>query len=316
LRLFPSAAGPEEAALDRELAGLAPDARAAFVLRNLEALPEEDVRWLLHGAGVADPQAACAAARRPGREGVGASAALLLSAEFDSHAVQARPTDLLRRRALVRTATSLAAALLLGLVAVPLAGVGDSGPQTAQAGGAAAPDGRGVGRIDPAALHRTPAERWADTGRVDFGSWPARGDRAGDSALLGRALEAWSGTGGDARVSVTPGTSATAPSDPPQLLFAGDVEGAAVVLLHDGRRLARYTEGPDASRPILTVARADDADVTTAAAVVVHRTATSLRYLTAPWIAQTATLDLLDPDSRPEPLGRTDAGVTDSLPVP
>ncbi|MDT0380320.1 hypothetical protein RM572_16320 [Streptomyces sp. DSM 42041] len=328
LRLFPSAAGPEEAALDRELANLSPGGRAAFVLRHLEGLSEPDVRALLHAAGDADAQAACAAAHRLGRERDGASA-LLASAEFDSHAVQTRPTDLLRRRALARTAMLAAGALLLALVAVPLTGDGTSGPGTEPVAGPAAPGREGpVGaRIAPAELRRTPAEYWADTSRVDFGAWPARGDRTGDAALLGRALDAWavagagdkgSGTGedGDVRVAVTPGTSAAAPPDPPQLLFAGEVEGAAVVLLHDGRRLARYTEGPDASRPMLTIARADDADVTTAAAVVVHRTATSLRYLTAPWIAGTATLDLLDPDGAPERLARSEAGVTGSLPVP
>lgn len=316
LRLFPSAAGPEEAALDRELAKLTPGARAAFALRHLEGLPEAKVRELLHAAGAADAQADWAAARRVDGERDGASV-MLLSAEFDSHAVQTRPTDLLRRRALIRTATLAAAALVLGLVALPLTGEGawGPGPMTVPVAGPGAPE-QDAARIAPAELRRTPPERWADTSRVDFSAWPARGDRTGDAALLGRALDAWTSTGGDVRVAVTPGTSAAAPTGPPQLLFAGDVEGAAVVLLHDGGRLARYTEGRDASRPVLAVARADDADVTTAAAVVVHRTATSLRYLTAPWIAQAATLDLLDPDDGPEPLARTDAGVTESLPVP
>ncbi|MEW5633397.1 hypothetical protein AB1388_43680, partial [Streptomyces hydrogenans] len=97
------------------------------------------------------------------------------------------------------------------------------------------------------ALLRADPERWADTSRVDFTAWPARGDRTRDTALLGRALTAWAGNG--VRTETTPRTSAAPPAGPPALLYAGETDGAAVVLLHDGVRLARYTE-PPAGAPV------------------------------------------------------------------
>ncbi|NEC19261.1 hypothetical protein G3I50_13470, partial [Streptomyces parvus] len=64
------------------------------------------------------------------------------------------------------------------------------------------------------------------------------------------------------------------PAQPPRLLFAGEVDGAAVVLFHDGGvRVVRYAEPLSGSGgAALDFARTDDADVTTGAAVVVSRT--------------------------------------------
>lgn len=109
-----------------------------------------------------------------------------------------------------------------------------------------------------------------------------------------------------------------APAQPPQLLFAGDLGGQAVVLFHDGGvRVVRYTEPLSGEgAPALDLARADDADVTTAAALTVSRTATSARYLLAPWVAESATRDLLAPDTPAWPLDVDGDGVTAAVPRP
>lgn len=73
------------------------------------------------------------------------------------------------------------------------------------AGSTLAPD------LDPAALLRTAAQEWADTSRVDFTAWPARGDRTDDRALLGRALRTWGRTPKGTAVSTTPGALAVPP---------------------------------------------------------------------------------------------------------
>ncbi|GGY70192.1 hypothetical protein [Streptomyces omiyaensis] len=301
LRIFPRAGGGDELALDRALAALDPPTRAALALTALEGLGPETTAALLAGAGVSDPAAALAAAERLRSTVPGDLAALLRGPEFDPCTVHLRPTDLLRRRRRGRIAV-LAAALLLA--AVPAAAALRPEP-------APPPPAPPAPAADPAALHRTDPGRWADTSRVDFTAWPARGARTGDTALLGRALAAW--TGG-AATRTTPGTAGTAPSAPPALLYAGETGGTAVVLLHDGLRLARYTE-PPAGTPALTLARADDADVTTAAAVVLARTAAGTRYLLAPWIADAEVRDLAAPaaPSRDLPVGPD--GVTAPVPA-
>lgn len=70
LRLFPRSGGADELALDQRLSGLSGGARAAFVLRGLEGLPDTGVRRLLAAAGVEDPHAALAEADGIGTEGV------------------------------------------------------------------------------------------------------------------------------------------------------------------------------------------------------------------------------------------------------
>ncbi len=54
LRLFPRSGGADELALDQRLSALSGPARAAYVLRGLEQLPDGDVRRVLAAAGV-DP---------------------------------------------------------------------------------------------------------------------------------------------------------------------------------------------------------------------------------------------------------------------
>ncbi|XQE78301.1 hypothetical protein ACN24L_05005 [Streptomyces microflavus] len=302
---LPRAGGVDELALDRALSTVPGAVRAAFALQMLEGLSESGVRALLAEAGRpirrGGPPGGPA-----GEAGPGGAQVLLQSGEFDPCTVQTRPSDLLRRRHRVR-AVALAAALCvvagtLAVAAERVRGVADEGPAA----------GVTVPALDPAALLRTAAEQWADTSRIDFTAWPVRGDRRGDGELLGRALRAWSGPSAGVRVSTTPGTADVPPAQPPRLLFAGEVDGAAVVLFHDGGvRLVRYAEplsGGDGAA--LDFARTDDADVTTGAAVVVSRTGEKARFLLAPWISETTTRDLLAPNTPGRPLEVGPDGVT------
>ncbi|MFE2145408.1 hypothetical protein ACFXA3_27350 [Streptomyces sp. NPDC059456] len=301
LRMWPSAEGLDEAA--RGLAGLTPYARAASVLCRFDGLDEDAAAGVLEQAGAGDPAAEVRAARAAGA-GPGA-----VGPAADVHT---RPTDLLLRRTRVRTAWGVAAVLLLaaGLTRATAAGP-DPGLRVTYAG---SPSARAA--LDPARLVRVPAQAWADTGRVDFTAWPARGPRTGDRALLARALRAWAAPASGAAVSVTvaPSASAEPPEHAPQLLFAGDAgPGTAVVVYHDADRIVRYTE--QGGRHSLDIARTDDANVTTAASVTLTRDGTTARRLLAPWIATAGVRDLTAPSAavRPLPIG-PDGTVATELP--
>ncbi|MFF3993996.1 hypothetical protein ACFYX8_11880 [Streptomyces cyaneofuscatus] len=304
LRLFPRAGGVDELALDRALSEVPGAVRAAFALQLLDGLPETAVRALLAEAGVDDPAGAVRRAARLGRPDRAAAQVLLRSGEFDPCTVQTRPSDLLRRRHRVRAA-ALAAALCVVAGTLAVAAGNDVRDEAPGAGVT-------VPALDPAALLRTAAEQWADTSRIDFTAWPVRGDLRGDGELLGRALRAWSEPPGNVQVSTTPGTVDVPPAQPPRLLFAGEVDGAAVVLFHDGGvRIVRYAEPlAGGGGAALDFARTDDADVTTGAAVVVSRTGEKARFLLAPWISETTTRDLLAPDTPGRPLEVGPDGIT------
>ncbi len=108
------------------------------------------------------------------------------------------------------------------------------------------------------------------------------------------------------------------PVQPPRLLFAGEVDGAAVVVFHDGGvRVVRYAESLSGSgTAALDFARTDDADVTAAAALVVSRRGDLARFLLAPWISWTTTRDLLAPDTPARSLRVGRDGVTAPVPRP
>ncbi|MFC9482906.1 hypothetical protein [Streptomyces griseus] len=313
LRLFPRAGGVDELTLDRALSAVPGPVRAAFALELLEGLDERAARALLAEAEVVDPADALRRAARLGRPDRAGAQAMLRSGEFDPCTVQTRPSDLLRRRHRVR-AVAVAAALCVvaGGLAVAVEEGARGGGEDRSPAGVFAPV------LDPAELMRTAAERWADTSRVDFTAWPARGGRTDDDGLLGRALRAWAGPPDSVRVSTTPGTVAVPPAQPPRLLFAGEVDGAAVVLFHDGGvRVVRYAEPLSGSGgAALDFARTDDADVTTGAAVVVSRTGDSARFLLAPWIDGTTTRDLLAPDTPGKPLEVGPDGITAAVDRP
>ncbi|MGW4225354.1 hypothetical protein ACWEG1_18050 [Streptomyces bauhiniae] len=309
LRLFPRSGGADELALDQRLSALTGPARAAYVLRGLEGLADDDVRKILKAAGVTRTESALA-----GANGVPAQYALLASPEFDACSLQARPTDLMRRRQHTKAAVAAAAALAVACVLVALPG-GGWGPD-----GAAAPayaeNPAAVAALDPAKVQRVAPATWKTSARTDFSVWPARGPLTGDDGLLRRALAVWARPGATVRVSATPGTFTGGPAGPPQLLYAGDVDAARVVILYDGLRIARYAEPRDGTEgAALDFARVDGATGAEASALVLGRSDGNVRYLTAPWVKKAAGRDLTKPESQPTALTLTD-GVTSPLASP
>ncbi|ATL26026.1 hypothetical protein [Streptomyces formicae] len=317
LQLFPRSGGADELALAQALSGSPAPARAAFVLCRVDHLPEESVTRLLTAAGVERPAVALRGARQLQSSAGAFAEALLRSREFDACSVQTRPTDLLRRRRRRILACTAAGAAAITLATVAVVGPRASGPSSTPT--ARTSRTLATGALDPDRLVRAPRDEWADTARVDFTAWPARGDRTDDHDLLARALGSWADPSPETRTSATSTTPTQPPSSSPRLLYAGDVDDRTVVLFGDGDRIARYTEpssdaasAPDTSgsAPTWDVARADDADVTTAAAVAVARSGGTVRYLTAPWIDEAETRDLLRPDTPAKTLRVRPDGVT------
>ncbi|MGJ5828611.1 hypothetical protein [Streptomyces ossamyceticus] len=305
LRLFPRPGGADELALDQRLSALSAAARAAYVLRGLERLPDPVVRTLLERAGVEDPAAALAEAASVPAE----QYALLASPEFDPCSLHARPTDLVRRRHHARAALAATGAVLVcgALLGLP----GDAwGPD----GAAAPPYARNPAAqaaLDPGRLTKAAATAWEATGRTDFSTWPARGDLTGDEDLLRRALAVWARPGESVQTSVTPGTQAGPPPGPPQLLYAGKVDNLRVVLLYDGLRVARYAEPLDnPGVAALDLSRVDGATGGGAGALLLGRSDGNVRYLTAPWVRKAAVRDLARPSQEVAPLALSKDGVT------
>ncbi|MFG2608489.1 hypothetical protein ACGFT2_33810 [Streptomyces sp. NPDC048514] len=308
LRLFPG--GADELALSRALSELSATARAAFALLRVERLAEAEARDILESAGFADVEAGLRAVLRLDAT-LGISVArVLTSEEFDPCTVRARPNDPLRRRRRVRLAGgAVLAALVTAVVPPACAGV----PATSAAGPGAHRPPRTtpmVGEVVQAA-----PDAWAAASRVDFTAWPARGEAVHDRALLRRALAAWAGDDDATRVTRAAGTSAGPPLDAPHLLYAGPVDGRTVVLLHDGQRLARYSESVLPGGRSLALARVDGADVTTAAAVTLSARGGAVRYLLAPWVAEAQTRDLTRPNVPARRLGMFPDGLTAPVPL-
>ncbi|MBC9726065.1 hypothetical protein [Streptomyces sp. TRM68367] len=309
LRLFPRSGGAHELALDQQLSALSGPARAAYVLRGLEKLPDGDVRQVLTAAGVSDVDAALRAA-----DEVPAQYRLLDSPEFDACSLQARPTDLMRRRQHTKAALAAGAALVVCGALLGLPGEG-WGPD-----GAAAPvyaqNPATEAALDPGRLVKVSPTAWRTSARTDFSVWPARGDLTGDTALLRRALAVWARPGKTVQVSATPGTASGGPSGPPQLLYAGTVGNARLVIFYDGLRIARYAEPKAGTQgAALDFARVDGAGRAEASAMVLDRADGNVRYLTAPWVTKVAARDLMKPGSGAMDLGLTD-GVTAPLASP
>lgn len=313
LRLFPRSGGAYELALEKSLSEVSGAARAACALRGWEGMTDEEVCRTLESVGVADAASALAEAggiRLP----AGANERPVLSpSEFDPCSLQARPTDLLKRRQHRRALLAAVAAVVVCGALLGLPG-GSWGPD----GAAAPPYARNPAAekaLDPGALTRAPADAWEEASHLDFSVWPARGDLVRDSGLLRRALAVWARPGGKVAVAVTPGTPAGPPSGPPQLLYAGRVDGARVVLLHDGMRVVRYaeSEGADSGGAVLDIARTDGAGMAESGVLVISRSDSNVRYLTAPWVSSAAEVDLLQPDDQGRRLSREDDGVLPSL---
>ncbi|MDO0928007.1 hypothetical protein QQY24_22315 [Streptomyces sp. TG1A-8] len=308
LRLFPRSGGADELALEKRLSDLSGPARAVYALRGLEHLSDADLRGILKAAGVTRAESALTEAN-----GVPAQHRLLSSPEFDPCWLQARPTDLARRRRRTRSVLAAGALAVCGaLVALPGGGWGPDGA-------AAPPYARNPAAeaaLDPGRLTRVAPAAWRSAARTDFSVWPARGPLTGDTALLRRALAVWARPGPAVRVSATPGTQTGGPAGPPQLLFAGEVDASRVVLLYDGLRVTRYAEPRDGTAGVaLDFARVDGASGAEAVALVLGRADGNVRYLTAPWVTRAAERDLMKPDAPATDLAVT-GGVTAPLASP
>ncbi|MFF0743283.1 hypothetical protein ACFYVL_23115 [Streptomyces sp. NPDC004111] len=326
LRVFPAAGGADELALEQALSGADAATRAALALRRAEGLDERATAVLLAEAGATEPALAVRTAERLGRQALGEPPVdedgretphPLLSGEFDPCFVHTRPTDLLRRRHRTRAAGAVVVVAAVAAAALPLVlrGADPSPERVAATGTVNASISQRI--LDPGHLVRAGRDEWADTSRVDFTVWPARGDRLDDTALLGRALQVWASPAREVRITSTPGTGTEPPTRPPRLLYAGDVDGTAVVLLNDGDRTVRYAESADAkAAPALDFVRTDDADVVTGAALVVTREGPGSRFLLAPWIDETTTRDLLRPNLPGKDLDVRADGVTAPVPRP
>ncbi|MYT70688.1 MULTISPECIES: hypothetical protein [unclassified Streptomyces] len=307
LRLFPKSGGADELALDQKLSALDGPARAAYVLRGLERLDDTTVRTTLLAAGCTPDVAATALTAAAEVE---TQPALLASPEFDACSLHARPTDLMRRRQHAKAAVVGLAALVVCGALLGLPGSDSWGPD----GAAAPPYARnpaGQAALDPAKLTRVVPTAWESSARLDFSVWPARGPLADDTDLLRRALAVWARPGPSVQVSATPGTAAGAPPGPAQLLYAGEIDQARVVVLYDGLRVVRYAEPMSGtSGAALDFARVDGADAAGSSAVVLDRADGNVRYLTAPWVTGAAVRDLLKPDAAALKLSRTADGAT------
>ncbi|AKG42522.1 hypothetical protein ACWD33_20620 [Streptomyces xiamenensis] len=309
LRLFPRATGDTpELALEQALKRLTGAGRAAYALRRLDGLNAPAIRTLLAASGV-DEDGIRAALR--GADTLPEGGELV-----DPCALTARPTDLARRRRRQRTFLAGAAALALAAGTVALV-PGGWGPD-----GAAAPpyaeNAQAQAALDPKTLRRMPADVWEGSSRVDFAVWPARGEAVNDQELLRRALAVWARPGESVGVSATPGTQTGPPPGPPQLLFAGEVGQATVVLLYDGMRLVRYAEAAGATEggAVMDFARVDGADALASSAVVLDRADGNTRYLLAPWVESLEMTDLLTPGRGGVPAEVDEHGVSAPVRTP
>ncbi|WP_405993783.1 hypothetical protein [Streptomyces sp. NBC_00986] len=311
LRLFPRSGGADELALDQRLSALSGPARAVYVLRGLEKLPDGDVRRVLAAAGVEGEEVD--EALREADE-TPAQYELLDSPEFDPCSLHARPTDLMRRRQHGKAALAAAAAVAVcgALLAMPGGGWGPDGA----AAPAYAQNPASQAALNPGKLIRIAPTAWQSSAREDFSVWPARGDLTENTDLLRRALAVWARPGESVQVSATPGTPSGGPAGPPQLLYAGTVDNARVVILYDGLRIARYAEPKDGTKgAALDFARVDGATGSEANAVVLDRADGNVRYLTAPWVKKAAERDLQKPNAGALPMTLTD-GITSPLASP
>ncbi|WP_130796241.1 hypothetical protein [Streptomyces otsuchiensis] len=307
LMLRPRSGGADELALEQALSEVSSGTRAAFALGRMEGLSREEVRTLLQAAGVSESHARGAvtsAARLPGAEEAElAGPAAAPPALDDPCTLQAHPTDLLRRRRRRRAALGIAAAVAVGaglLTLLPGDGGASGNPASRQA-------------LDPSLMVRAQAGSWQDASRLDFASWPPRGSATKDTELLRRALAVWAEPDNSVRVSATPGTAVGPAAGPPQLLYAGEVGDARLVIMHDGLRLVRYGEPLEGAGSVLDFARTDGADGGTSA-VVLNRDADATRYLTAPWVAGAGLHDLLVPGDDAQELELDEDGVTGPVP--
>ncbi|WP_018657945.1 hypothetical protein [Actinomadura flavalba] len=217
LRARPAAPRDDDLRLTGGLAALTPGQRAAFVLRHVEELPPEATHVRLSTLGVPDPAGALAAADALGGEQPAQDAATRFARPPLDPTI-ARLSAAPRRSRLPLGLGAVAAALVvLAGLAVATGGLGGDGARTAF----------GDTRLERPAT--VAAGTWRRTTRLDLHAWNPRGAGTGDAELTGAAVRAW---------RADPGGP---PAERPSLLYAGELDGRRIVLLHDGRRVARRT---------------------------------------------------------------------------
>ncbi|MEO5878181.1 MAG: hypothetical protein ABIQ26_24575 [Streptosporangiaceae bacterium] len=257
LDAMPALTRSADAGFTRELNALPAPTRAAYALLVLEGRSPDEVSDLLDGAGVPDPEAALqAVAALEARVGSTPRPAL----DPTLARMYGRPAGRLRVKA-------LSGVLLCALAAVTVLARGEldrPGNAAALAQG-------------PPEAGQAPAGAWRGSTELDLAIWPARGSLVTDRRLVARAQRAWGGGGA-------------------QLLFAGQVDEARIVLLHRPEQVARYTEL--AGSPALEVLPQPRTKADGTSPLKLRTTARGSRYLVPPWVREVSTTPLRGPGPR------------------
>jgi hypothetical protein len=256
MEAVPAVTRGSDVAFTTELNALPPASRAAYALMRLEGRPEEEVRTILTGARVADPAAAMAEiAGLETRFGQGAATMMRPA----SDPTLARFYGRLAGRSVRLWLPAAASACLVTAMAVA--------PALDAPGAAEAPPRTSA----PRAATTAPPGAWRAGTGLDLSTWEARGALTGDASLVARALRAWGRPDG-------------------QLLYAGRVEDATVVLMRQDAEVARYTEaaGPSA----LEVFPEPRAKPDGTSPLKLRTTAAGSRYLLPPWVREVSVAPL------------------------
>ncbi|MFI9556526.1 hypothetical protein [Nonomuraea endophytica] len=180
-------------------------------------------------------------------------------------------------RPLRRVRIAFAALLLLGAVAVAAPDVGSGGPVSAA----------------PLRLERAGAGAWRTGTDLTLASWPPRGTLTDDVELVRRAQRAWG-------------------SGPVQLIYAGELDGARIVLLRRHDRIARYTTTGQSStdgQDGLEVLPAPRVKADGTSPLKLLATPRGNRYLVPPWVSEVSAAALSGGGPRWRKIGLKD-GVT------
>ncbi|WP_047871960.1 hypothetical protein [Nocardiopsis sp. RV163] len=274
LRLSPVDGAGGEARLLAGLEGLDARERAAYGLLRVEGLSAEEAAALLSSVGARDASGAVERALEAGGE----------HRLPDPTVVRVSGRGPLPER---RALAAVAVLAGLALVALSLGTAKTVAPVLSQ--GPA-----------PMALADAPDEQvWRERFRLDLTAWHPRGDAVGDEQLVQRALRAWSAHSAEDGADAGPvrgrtagvatraaGDSAVPAPRAPRLVFAGDVDGREVVLLHDAPWVARYTD--DGSQERVEVFDEPGNGVANWPALRLADTAEGTRYLLPPWVTEAA----------------------------